>query len=533
MKHNNFVKKLGFLFLTCASFGIGSFASAGSGWHGGNDMRLLFEQARIKAVSSLERMAEVDLKQINDDSIRTWLKENRFDLSSDIRKSKHIWLKSFDDLSGYTALQDKNCAATVMDQAADIYFSRSDCVEVDHIGALASQLLVHESIHHLGIADEAQADRIATAVFYIWDSLGYSADSHWLRINEVNAPRMGMAARAVWTGSKMIGWERFFRSAGQYDPSKDRWSEIPVDNVPELTGGYASEYVNQNILFWGGTLIPKVDGDGECPDWQTRLTNRGYIYNIDENSWESMTDLNAPSPRKAMYSVSLGNKLFIWGGRYCNGNQWDHLNNGGIYDAKQKQWINIPVTNEVPARKDASIVWTGKEIIIWGGYIKHSSGIWILSNTGISFNPETYTWSSLKTINAPAARYRHTALWTGGQMIVWGGIGRQDQGLADGAIYDPKTSTWSLVDAPQFKIGNHDPLVAWTGSIMIVWGGQDTTSSSSSAFPDTVAFYNPTNNTWSKRDRLIGPRQSTDNSAFWTGSEMIVWGSEGGGVFYP
>ena len=32
------------------------------------------------------------------------------------------------------------------------------------------------------------------------------------------------------------------------------------------------------------------------------------------------------------------------------------------------------------------------------------------------------TWTATSTTNAPAARFRHTAVWTGSEMIVWGGI---------------------------------------------------------------------------------------------------------------
>ena len=34
----------------------------------------------------------------------------------------------------------------------------------------------------------------------------------------------------------------------------------------------------------------------------------------------------------------------------------------------------------------------------------------------------TDTWTATSTTNAPAARYDHTAVWTGSEMIVWGGI---------------------------------------------------------------------------------------------------------------
>ena len=43
-------------------------------------------------------------------------------------------------------------------------------------------------------------------------------------------------------------------------------------------------------------------------------------------------------------------------------------------------------------------------------------------NTGGRYNPSTDSWTATSTTNAPAARFVHTAVWTGSEMIVWGGI---------------------------------------------------------------------------------------------------------------
>ena len=65
---------------------------------------------------------------------------------------------------------------------------------------------------------------------------------------------------------------------------------------------------------------------------------------------------------------------------------------------------------------DHTAVWTGSEMIVWGGY----DGISLL-NTGGRYNPSTDSWTATSTTNAPAARADHTAVWTGSEMIVWGG----------------------------------------------------------------------------------------------------------------
>ena len=55
-------------------------------------------------------------------------------------------------------------------------------------------------------------------------------------------------------------------------------------------------------------------------------------------------------------------------------------------------------------------------MIVWGG-LDGSDAF----NTGGRYNPSTNSWAVTSTTNAPATRFYHTAVWTGSEMIVWGG----------------------------------------------------------------------------------------------------------------
>ena len=52
-------------------------------------------------------------------------------------------------------------------------------------------------------------------------------------------------------------------------------------------------------------------------------------------------------------------------------------------------------------------------MVIWGG----NTG----DGTGGRYNPGTGSWTATSTADAPTARNFHTAVWTGNEMIVWGG----------------------------------------------------------------------------------------------------------------
>src|SRR5205814_1114961 len=94
-----------------------------------------------------------------------------------------------------------------------------------------------------------------------------------------------------------------------------------------------------------------------------------------------------------------------------------NLNTGGRYSPGTDSWTATSTTNAPAGRTEHTAVWTGSDMIVWGG----TAGFSYL-NTGGSYNPGADSWTAASTTNAPAARSDHTAVWSGSEMIVWGGI---------------------------------------------------------------------------------------------------------------
>jgi N-acetylneuraminic acid mutarotase len=130
-------------------------------------------------------------------------------------------------------------------------------------------------------------------------------------------------------------------------------------------------------------------------------------------------------------------------------------------------WTATSTTNAPTARVGHSAVWTGSEMIVWGGVDK--GGFPNMTNTGGRYNPSTDTWTATSTANTPTARDTHTAVWTGTEMIIWGGYDGDD--VNTGGKYNPVTDSWTattLINAPAVR-DTHTAV--WTGTEMIVWGG--------------------------------------------------------------
>jgi hypothetical protein len=203
--------------------------------------------------------------------------------------------------------------------------------------------------------------------------------------------------------------------------------------------------------------------------------------------------------------------MIIWGG-IAPASPDFYTNTGGKYDPSTDTWMPTSIANAPAARAFHTAVWTGSEMIVWGGY----SNDGLDHNTGGRYNPGTDSWLPTSTTNAPVGRESHTAVWTGSAMIVWGGFdGNND--LNTGGRYYPGTNSWtatSTTNAPAAR-GSHGAV--WTGSEMIVWGG-----AGASGYLNTGGRYNASTDIWTPTSTANAPSARTIHGPVWTGSEMIV-----------
>jgi len=183
-------------------------------------------------------------------------------------------------------------------------------------------------------------------------------------------------------------------------------------------------------------------------------------------------------------------------------------------------WARLPRAPIAP-RSEYAAVWTGKEMIVWGGY----------SNTteygdGAAYDPATRTWTKIAA-GPLAGRDLPVAVWTGKDMLIFGGSGTSGAS-SDGAAYNPATNTWrKLAPIPASLGGNltgSGSYAVWTGKVMVAWGFFGNGGGAHGGGSLAAATYNPATNSWTTG--TVAPAQaSLSGDAFWTGKEMIVWGS--------
>ncbi len=176
-------------------------------------------------------------------------------------------------------------------------------------------------------------------------------------------------------------------------------------------------------------------------------------------------------------------------------------------------WLPLSENGAPSPRIRHSALWTGTEMLIWGG--RPAPGQ--VTDTGARYDPSTDTWAAMTTAGAPAPRHSHSAAWTGNEMIVWGGFGESDYETT-GALYHPATDTWRKMSDIGAPSGRTFQSTVWTDTEMIVWGGFNGTTVLSDG-----ARYALGNNTWTTLP-VGAPQRRFSHNAVWTGSRMIVWG---------
>jgi hypothetical protein len=198
----------------------------------------------------------------------------------------------------------------------------------------------------------------------------------------------------------------------------------------------------------------------------------------------------------------------------------------GRGDDSPRLQTNLPRWTQVAqfpllARYEQSSVFTGHEVIVWGGRGNAVNG------DATPATPEVPPVASNSWGVLPAApidsRYDAVGAWTGKEMILVGGMrdGTGPSGgiefLQDGAAYDPAHRVWRRIpDAPGCPAFG-----TWTGTELVVGG---TCANTTREF--AMAAYDPARNAWTRL-----PPHAVATQLVAAGGRVYAWtGASGPGA---
>lgn len=290
----------------------------------------------------------------------------------------------------------------------------------------------------------------------------YDPTNHsWSPVSQTGAPSPRHSHQAVWTGSKMIIWGGFGDGAvatggGMYDPATDTWSAIPSAGEPTPRIRFSALWNDSKMFVFGG-LANNI------------AISKGAAFDPATSTWTNLPTSGQPSSRFNHTALWTGDRMIIWGGQDYS----DWLLNGSSYNPTTNTWVGPTASANVPEGRELhSAVWTGSTMLVWGGW---NGGVYL--NSGGIYDPAAPSWKTTSTTGAASGRAEHSAVWTGKNLVVWGGCGGTscDVLFADGGVFTPDANggTWEAIAEVATMPPRRRHTTVWTGSGMIVWGGKN------------------------------------------------------------
>jgi len=221
---------------------------------------------------------------------------------------------------------------------------------------------------------------------------------------------------ATWTGNRMfvIGVRNADDEdvAAFYNPESDVWTPISLAGAPYIPLRGTVVWTGTRAILFGGS-------NGSSSGWP----GLGSMFDVNAGTWSTISQVGEPAPRVDHEAVWTGDRMLVWGGSQGSG----AVAGGGLYDPITDHWTPITQPASLPPTHDHSALWTGDRLIVWGGsenwqhFIFGPSSQYLDKDTGAIYDPATDAWAPTDVGGAPAPRSWHSAVWTGGEMLVWGG----------------------------------------------------------------------------------------------------------------
>lgn len=202
-------------------------------------------------------------------------------------------------------------------------------------------------------------------------------------------------------------------------------------------------------------------------------------------------------------------------------------NGGATYKGSHQPGITTGSQLQLPAgwtrfepapatREGAAYVWAGDELLMWGGCDTEDRDKCVATAGGYTLDPAGRAWGRIPP--APRPGSYAAPVWTGEEALF---LNAEPGEPLQGQAYDPRDESWRTIASapsvahPGLRGDVRHGVIVWTGSELVVWGG--------GPIGRTGAAYDPADDSWRRiADAPLGLNLA---SGLWTGSEVLVFGS--------
>lgn len=198
-------------------------AAIGTEGHGGDPLRLLFNDARRYAV---ERVSQAKPCEFNVDvrpEVVEWIISHKTELAADIGAAPHMWTLAPQSSCAFTQTQPNSAVAMSFEACRPLIKDANDAISI----------LAHESAHHLGIESEIFADEVGRAI---------------ARLGQSSTCNAAPSADPFDPGS----------CPGRQVSSDEMYSWLPLPHATQRELGKMKAIIRQRTCY----------GDNFCTNWQ-------------------------------------------------------------------------------------------------------------------------------------------------------------------------------------------------------------------------------------------------------------------------
>jgi hypothetical protein len=184
-----------------------------------------------------------------------------------------------------------------------------------------------------------------------------------------------------------------------YNPATNNWRR--------LSGTFGGSIWNgRQVLGWGGGCYGAVEAEGTA-------------YTPATDTLRRLPPM--PEPRAGATATWIGTEVLVVGGFGPSSNVRPHVRlytDGVAYNPSTNRWRHLPAMGDT-GRTEHTATWTGRQLLVWGGRTLRA-GSWTTPRHGVAYDPGSNRWSALPR-SVLRGRTGHVAVWTGTQMLIWGG----------------------------------------------------------------------------------------------------------------
>ncbi len=281
----------------------------------------------------------------------------------------------------------------------------------------------------------------------------------WSPVSSMKAPTARVDAVAVWTGDRVLVWgggpensQVAYMNGALYDPANDTWTDEII--APLARRAPIALYTGSRVLIWGGS-------SGGSP------IAGGFLYNPG-GAWTQMSTANAPNARTNAGYVWSGTEFILFGGRPLGSGA---SNEGFAYNPTMDKWRSLSTVSAPTARYDVFTVWMQDKMLVYGG--RDAGGAF---DDAAIYTPMGDTWTSAPSNakrSAPAGRTGFPG-FLGTRAFLVGGLDTSQKPTTDGHVFDAANNVWLDPIPGWMPPAYHEYGVGvWTGAELILWGGLD------------------------------------------------------------